>query len=135
MSRILAKIIMNRLKDAYEHHISEEQYGFRQNRSTTDGIFIIKNILDRCGGTIIAVYIDLTAAYDHVPRDFLFRLLKMRTGAYHLIAILQKMYEGTTASIKGTKAVFDILIGCKNESSLVKVQQLLYQENLKRYNI
>ena len=113
MSRILAKIIMNRLKEAYERHISEEQFGFRQNRSTTDGIFIIKNILDRCGGTIIAVYIDLTAAYDHVPRDFLFRLLKMRTGAHHLMAILQKMYEGTTASIKGTKAVFDILIGCR----------------------
>ena len=113
MSRILAKIIMNRLKEAYERHISEEQFGFRQNRSTTDGIFIIKNILDRCGGTIIAVYIDLTAAYDHVPRDFLFRLLKMRTGTHHLMAILQKMYEGTTASIKGTKAVFDILIGCR----------------------
>ena len=31
--------------------------------------------------------------------------------------------------------LFGILIGCKNESSLVKVQQLLYQENLKRYNI
>ena len=113
MSRILAKIIMNRLKDAYEHHISEEQYGFRQNRSTADGIFIIKNVLDRFGGTIIAVYIDLTAAYDHVPRDFLFRLLKMRTGAHHLMAILQKMYEGTTASIKGTKAVFDVLVGCR----------------------
>ena len=83
------------------------------NPSTADGIFIIKNVLDRFGGTIIAVYIDLTAAYDHVPRDFLFRLLKMRTGAHHLIAILQKMYEGTTASIKGSKAVFDILIGCR----------------------
>ena len=113
MSRILAKIIMNRLKESYEKHISEEQYGFRQNRSTTDGIFVLKNVIDRFGGTLIAVYIDLTAAYDHVPREFLFRLLGFRTGAYHLIAILKKMYEGTTASIKGTQAKFDVLIGCR----------------------
>ena len=104
---------MNCLKESYEKHISEEQYGFRQNRSTTDGIFVLKNVIDRFGGTLIAVYIDLTAAYDHVPREFLFRLLGFRTGAYHLIAILKKMYEGTTASIRGTQAKFDVLIGCR----------------------
>ena len=59
------------------------------------------------------MYIDLTAAYDHVPRDFLFRVLELRTGAKHLIAILQKMYEGTTASIAGMKEKFDVLIGCR----------------------
>ena len=37
----------------------------------------------------------------------------MRTGATHLIAILKKMYEATTASIKGTKAKFDVLIRCR----------------------
>ena len=113
MSHILAKIIMSRLKDAYENHIGEEQYGFRQNRSTSDGIFIIKNVIEKYGETFIAIYIDLTAAYDHVPRNFLFKVLHFRTGAHHLIAILQKMYEGTTASIRGTKAIFDVLVGCR----------------------
>ena len=90
MSRILAKLLMNRLKLAYETHIGKEQYGFRQNRSTSDGIFITRMITEKCKGTLIAVYIDLTAAYDHVPRDFLFKILTMRTGATHLIAILKK---------------------------------------------
>ena len=113
MSRILAKLIMNRMKEAYENHISKEQYGFRQNRSTSDAIFITKMITEKCTGTLVAVYIDLSAAYDHVPRDLLFKVLEMRTGATHLIAILKKMYEATTASIKGTKAKFDVLIGCR----------------------
>ena len=73
----------------------------------------MKNITEKYGGTLIAVYVDLTAAYDHVPREFLFRILQIRTGANHLIAILKKMYEGTTASIRGTKAKFDVLIGCR----------------------
>ena len=42
MSRILAKWIMERLKKAYEIHIGKDQYGFRQNRSTSDAIFIMK---------------------------------------------------------------------------------------------
>ena len=54
-------------------------------------------MIEQYGGRLIAVYIDLTAAYDHIPRDFLFRVLKMRTGASHLVARLQKMYEGTAA--------------------------------------
>ena len=93
MSRIIAKLLMNRLKEAYEKQLGKEQYGFRQNRSTSDGIFIIRNVIEKYGETIVAVYIDLTAAYDHVPRDFLFRVLIIRTGAKHLIAILKKMYE------------------------------------------
>ena len=96
MSRILSKIIINRLKDAYERCISDAQFGFRKNRSTTDGIFILRNIIEKYNGPFIAVYIDLTAAYDHIPRDFLFRVLELRTGAAFLIHILKLMYLETT---------------------------------------
>ena len=113
MSRILAKIILARMKEAYESHLGEHQFGFRRNKSTSDAIFIMKSAIEKHGGTLVAVYIDLTAAYDHVPRDFLFRVLQLRTGATHLIAILRKMYEGTTASIKGMATKFDVLVGCR----------------------
>ncbi|MCP4258756.1 MAG: hypothetical protein GY774_14830 [Planctomycetes bacterium] len=113
MSRIMSKIIVARLKNAYERHISNAQFGFRRNRSTTDGLFVMKNIIDKCGEPFVAVYIDLTAAYDHIPRDFLFKILKLRTGAPRLINILQLMYEGTTASICGMKTAFEVLVGCR----------------------
>ena len=47
MSRIIAKIIMGRLKDAYEKMISEAQYWFRKNRSTTNGMFIVRTIFKK----------------------------------------------------------------------------------------
>ena len=59
------------------------------------------------------MYIDLTAAYDHVPRDFLFKMLEIRTGASHMVAVLNRMYDGTTASIKGMDVKFDVLVGCR----------------------
>ena len=113
ISRIIAKIVLGRLKEAYESHLGESQFGFRKNKSTTDAIFVLKSVIAKYGGQFIAVYIDLTAAYDHIPQDFLFRVLSLRTGATHLVNILRKMYDGTTASIKGMETVFDVLIGCR----------------------
>ena len=76
------------MSTAYEKQISDAQYGFRKNRSTTDGIFVMKNIIKKHSGTLIAIYIDLTAAYDHIPRDLVFKVLRARTGATYLINIL-----------------------------------------------
>ena len=113
MSRILAKIILARFNEAYEKHLGESQFGFRSKKSTSDAMFVVNSIVEKHGGPLIAVYIDLTAAYDHIPRDFLFRVLELRTGAYHLVAILRKMYNGTTAVIKGMSSIFQVLVGCR----------------------
>ena len=99
--------------DTYEHNISEAQFGFRKGRSTGDAIFILKNIIQKHTGPLVLVFVDLTAAYDHIPREFLFRILEFRTGAKILVYILRKLYDGTTAFISGTKTHFDILVGCR----------------------
>ena len=64
MSRIIAKIIMGSLKDACGIMISEAQYWFRKNRSTTNGMFIVRTIFKKNAGPLNAVYIELTAAYE-----------------------------------------------------------------------
>ena len=61
----------------------------------------------------MTIFVDLTAAYDRIPRDFLFQVLTFRTSANFIILLLKKIYDHTTAYISGTKAKFDILIGCR----------------------
>ena len=39
LSKLVPRIILNRLQDTYEHNISEAQFGFRKGRSTCDAIF------------------------------------------------------------------------------------------------
>ena len=73
----------------------------------------MNNVIKKYGDPFVAVFIDLTAAYDHIPRDFLFKVLEIRTGATTLINILKLMYIGTTASIKGMRSIFNVLIGCR----------------------
>ena len=113
MSRIIAKIVTDRIKSAYEKQLSEAQFGFRANRSTNDGIFILNTIIRKYNEPLVAIYVDLTAAYDHIPRDLLFRVIEFRTGARHIVNILRKMYEGTTASIRGMNSKFDVDVGCR----------------------
>ena len=60
-----------------------------------------------------AIFIDFTAAYDHIPRDCLFRVLDFRTGASLLVHILLQLYEGTIAKITGSKIYFGIFCGCR----------------------
>ena len=55
MSRILAKIIIMKLKEAYEKSISEAQFGFCRNRSTNDGIFVVRNIIQKYNDALIGV--------------------------------------------------------------------------------
>ena len=113
LSKLVPRIILNRLLETYEHNISESQFGFRKGRSTGDAIFILRNIIQKHAGPLVLVFVDLTAAYDHIPREFLFRILEFRTGAKILVYILRKLYDGTTAFISGTKTHFDILVGCR----------------------
>ena len=70
---------MNRLNDAYEQMLGHNQYGFRQNHSTTDAICVLKNILKKTSRPLIAVFIDLKSAYDWIPRDALLKVIQFRT--------------------------------------------------------
>ena len=43
LSKVLSKVILERINLAYESMLSPNQYGFRKERSTTDAIFLLKN--------------------------------------------------------------------------------------------
>ena len=88
ISTILSKIIITRLKECYQENISKAQFGFRRDRSTTDGVFLLRQMIKNTKGGIIVLYIDLTAALDKAPRHIMHGVLKVRTGCEKLIDIL-----------------------------------------------
>jgi sorting nexin-29 len=58
--------------------IADHQYGFRRNRSTTDQIFYIRQILEKrweYNGTVYQLFIDFKKAYDSVRREVLYNIL------------------------------------------------------------
>jgi hypothetical protein len=76
--KILSNILLSRLTPYVDEIIGDHQCGFRHNRSTTDQIFCIRQILDKnweYNGTVHQLFIDFSKAYDSVRREVLFNIL------------------------------------------------------------
>ena len=113
ISRLLPRLIIERLRNCYEKMIMKNQIGFRQNRSTTDVIFIVREAIRLTKNPLHLCMIDLRAAYDHIDRDMLFSVVDIRTKAPKLTSILKSLYTGTKASIKNTIDNFEVHTGCR----------------------
>ena len=64
----------------------DQQQGFRIGRGTTDGIYLVKRIHlinDQMKRSVYTLFIDLTAAFDHVPRETMFIAIKKRLPDSH----------------------------------------------------
>ena len=111
MSRMLDKVILNRFQKAYKTHMSKTQFGFRQNRSTFDGIFIAKMVTEKVVEPILTVYIYLTAVYDHIPRDFLVKVIDFTNWSKTPCSNYDKKCMRVQQLPLRSKTVFDELVG------------------------
>ena len=91
----------------------KSHFGFRKNRSTTDAIFIVRETIRTNKQPLYICMIDLKAAYDHIDRNMMFKVLSIRTKAPNLVNILKAVYTGTIAAIKHTVDQFQIHTGCR----------------------
>ena len=112
-SKVILSIIISRIRSTYERIISNCQFGFRSNRSTTDAIFILQNSINLSTKPLFLCFIDLKAAYDWIDRDMLFKVLEIRLKSPILVNILKVFYTGTSAAIKGSKLFFKTFTGCR----------------------
>jgi hypothetical protein len=76
--KIVSNILLSRLI-AYAHVIiGDRQCGFRRNRSTTDQIFYIRQILEKTwehNCSVYQLFIDFKKAHDSVRREALYNIL------------------------------------------------------------
>jgi hypothetical protein len=76
--KILSNILLARLIPYVNEIIGDPQCGFRLNRSTTDQIFYIRQILEKkweYNGMVHQLFIDFKKAYDSVKREVLYNIL------------------------------------------------------------
>jgi hypothetical protein len=74
----LSNILLSRLIPYADEIIGDQQCSFRCNRSTTDEIFYIRQILEKkCeyNGTVHQLFIDFKKAYDSFRREALYNIL------------------------------------------------------------
>ena len=102
--KILARVLLDRLIPAIaEEVLPESQCRFRANRGTTDMIFILRQIQEKCreqNMALHAAFMDLTKAFDTVSREGLWRILGKLGGPPRFLSILQQLHIGQKGQVK-----------------------------------
>ena len=78
--KILARILLNRLVPTIaEDNTPESQCGFRRNRSTTDMVFVLRQLQEKCrehNKGLYVSFVDLTKAFDTVSRKGMWHIME-----------------------------------------------------------
>ena len=78
--KILARVLLNRLIPALaKDNLPETQCGFRANRGTTDMVFVLRQLQEKCrqqNKELYVTFVDLTKAFDTVSRKGLWLILE-----------------------------------------------------------
>ena len=120
LCKILIIIIINRLTKWYESQLLDQQQGFRKGRGTADGIFIAKTvhqISNKMKKPVYVLFVDLSAAFDHVERKWLFKSIRNRfpdASDLKLINLLESLYSSTTTALAETPDdKFELTVGVR----------------------
>ena len=106
MGKLFLSIINNRLLTyaADKNILSSSQLGFRKGNRTSDAHIIIHNLINKyChkyNSKIYSCFIDLSKAFDTVPRDILLQKLLNQGIKGKLFNIIRSIYSNDMACIK-----------------------------------
>ena len=102
-SKILLKVILERMQMKLEEEIAPEQAGFRPRRGTRDQITNLRNILEKArehNQPLYMCFIDFTKAFDMVRHDQLWLTMLDMGFPPHLVQLLQKLYKQQRACVR-----------------------------------
>ena len=102
-SKILSSMLVRRLQIVMEECGMEAQTGFRDQRGTIDGLFTTYMSLHKRrehGLETWALFIDLVKAFDTVPREALFAVLRRFGIPDHFVNVLIRLHEKAVIKVK-----------------------------------
>jgi len=109
-SKIFTRILLQRMRNRTEEILSEEQAGFRANRSTIDQIFTLRQMAEKymeMNRDLYVGYIDFRKAFDSVWREGLWRVLRNYGFPEKIVRILENLYEGTISAVRTNTGITD----------------------------
>ena len=95
-------MLMDRIKTDIDKKLRKEQPGFRPKRSTTQQIFILRNILEQANEWRTAVYthfIDFEKAFDSVHRDSLWNIMESYGIPDKFFRVITGIFDGFECAV------------------------------------
>ena len=109
-SKVILKIILNRLKPQAEKIIAEEQAGFGAGRSTTEQIFNLRILCEKHlqhQQDLYHVFKDFKKAFDRVWHAALWSTMKKCNISTNLIQVIKNLYNKATSVVLFNSSIGD----------------------------
>ena len=93
--KVLAKIVLNRLKFISEEVLLESQCGFWQDHSTSDTFFTLRQLQEKAveqHQPLYIVFVDFTKAFDTTDRTTLWKILEIYGCPEKLVNIIKQFH-------------------------------------------
>ena len=108
MGKLFTNIINERLNRWAEENtlISENQFGFRKEKSTTDCLFLLQGLIEHYFNSSKQLYcsfVDLTRAFDSIDRSALWYKLSKNGISSKITKLIKNMYDKIKLCIKNNK--------------------------------
>ena len=130
LERVVDKLIRKKL------NINAMQFGFMPGRSTTDAIFILRQLQEKAisvDTTLYFAFVDLEKAFDRVPRKVVWWALRKLGVPEALVKTVQAMYHNARARVRvGTSLSeeFEVKVGVHQGSVLSPLLFIIVLEAL-----
>ena len=101
-SKVMLKIILNRLQPQVEEIITEEQAGFRAGRSTTEEIFNLRILGEKYlqhQQNLYHVFIDFKNAFDRVWHEALWATMRKYNINASIIRAIENLYDKAQSAV------------------------------------
>ena len=95
-------MILNRIKEAVDRLLRQEQAGFRKNRSCCEQVFALRQIIEKTQARDKSLYlnfIDFRKAFDCVHRDTLWAIIRIY-GLPGIINIIRSFYTCSRSTVR-----------------------------------
>ena len=102
MGKVFAKVIQMRLQKVAEEVLPESQCGFRAGRGCADMIFCARQLMEKArehNTTLYLLFIDLRKAYDSIPREALWQVLRKYGIPPTLVNIIRSLHDGMKTEV------------------------------------
>lgn len=102
ISKIFCRMLLERIKRGVDKELRKEQAGFRSKKSTTEQIFILRNILEQANEWRVGLYVhfvDFEKAFDSVHRESLWNIMKSYGIPHKMVRVIAGIYQGFECAV------------------------------------
>ena len=121
---LLERVSDARIRRRVEGDFGEEQQGFRKETCTSDGMYVLKQMVEKrleVQGSMALGFVDLEKAFDTVPREMVMATLRWMGVPEAEVRMVEGTYETTTARVvvgEGDSEQFEVNNGLRQGSVL-----------------